>query len=225
MFLVIDGVDGTGKTTQLTLLKNRLEKEGCPLVLLDFPRYGEKSAGPVEDYLNGNYGSAAEVGPYRASIFYAIDRYAASLAVKRQLQEGKIILANRYVSANLCHQGGKIKDQLERQKFFAWAENLEYNIFAIPRPDLTLVLYLDPTIAQQLVDKKPPRDYLLGRKRDLHEADLGHLKAAAACYLALTADRPDHQLINCAPTGALLTPEKIHEQIWQLVSQRIHNQT
>lgn len=217
MFLVIDGIDGTSKTTQTDLLKRRLQNEGYPVAMVDFPRYGEKSAGLVEEYLLGRFGSAAEVGPYRASIFYAVDRYAAAPQIRGSLAEGKNVLANRYVSANLCHQGGKIADTAERQKFFAWLENLEYNIFGIPRPDLTIILYLEPKLAQELIDKKARRSYLNGQKRDIHEADLAHLQAAARCYLTLAQTSPAYTLLDCAPGGKLLTPEQIHEQIWQIV--------
>jgi dTMP kinase len=218
MFIVLDGIDGAGKKTQTDLLNIKLTKDTHQVEVVDFPRYGEPSAGPVEEYLNGRYGSAREVGPYRASIFYAVDRYAASPQIKQWLKEKKIVLANRYVSSNLCHQGAKISDAKKRQEFFAWDENLEYNIFAIPRPDLTIILYLEPKLAQALIDKKAERAYLQGQKRDIHEADLAHLQAAADCYLALAKNFPNYTAINCAPEGLLLTPSQIHEQIWQTLS-------
>jgi dTMP kinase len=100
-FIVIDGTDGSGKATQTELLVKRLEAEGYAVVMADFPRYGERSAMLVEDYLNGKFGSAQEVGPYRGSIFFACDRYAASFQIKQWLEEGKLIISNRYVSANM----------------------------------------------------------------------------------------------------------------------------
>lgn len=222
MFIVIDGIDGAGKKTQTDLLKNRLTRMGRGVAVVDFPRYGEPSAGPVEEYLNGRYGTALEVGPYRASIFYAVDRYAAAPQIKHWLRENQIVLANRYVSSNLCHQGAKINDPEKRREFFAWDENLEYNIFEIPRPDLTIILYLEPSLAQELIDKKSERAYLHGQKRDIHEADLAHLKAAADCYSVLAKSSPNYTVINCAPGGKLLTPDQIHEQIWQIISKLLH---
>ena len=88
-----------------------------------------KSAAMVEEYLNGKFGTAQEVGPYRASIFCAIDRYVAAPKIKQWLNEGKIVIANRYVASNMGHQGGKIKNQIERKKYFDWNYDLEYNIF------------------------------------------------------------------------------------------------
>ena len=117
MFIVIDGTDGSGKATQTQLLVEKLKSLGFDVEIADFPQYGQKSAGLVEEYLNGVYGSAQDVGPYRASILYAVDRYAASFKIKKWLEEGKIVVSNRYVSANMGHQAGKIKDYAERDKF------------------------------------------------------------------------------------------------------------
>jgi dTMP kinase len=118
--IVLDGTDGSGKATQLELLKKRLEEEGFEVVTADFPQYNKKSAGLVEEYLSGKYGEAEAVTPYQASIFYAVDRFDARAQLRQWLAEGKIILANRYVSANMGHQGGKIKNALERKAFFNW---------------------------------------------------------------------------------------------------------
>jgi len=111
--IVIDGGDGSGKGTQFNLLLERLQKMDLDVQVKDFPQYGKKSAGAVEEYLNGVYGSPEDVGPYRASIFFAVDRYDASFEMREWLNSGAIVLCNRYVTANLGHQGGKIKDEEE----------------------------------------------------------------------------------------------------------------
>ncbi|MEK7097993.1 MAG: thymidylate kinase, partial [Patescibacteria group bacterium] len=130
-FIVIDGTDGSGKTTQLGLLAERLKNLGHLVEIADFPQYNTKSAGLVEEYLSGKYGSADEVGPYRASIFYACDRYDASFKIRKWLEEGKIVISNRYVTANMGHQGGKIDGEKERKEYFDWLYNLEYETFSI----------------------------------------------------------------------------------------------
>ncbi|MBI4778894.1 deoxynucleoside kinase, partial [Candidatus Falkowbacteria bacterium] len=142
-FIVIDGTDGSGKATQTQLLAQRLERVGLNVAIADFPQYNTKSAGPVEEYLSGKYGSPEEVGPYQASIFYACDRYDASFKIKTWLAEGKIVISNRYVTANMGHQGGKISNLLEKKHFFDWLYQLEYEIFNIPRPDLNIILHVD----------------------------------------------------------------------------------
>lgn len=214
---MLDGIDGSGKSTQTELLVSHLKKEGYPVEMISFPQYGTKSAGPIEDYLNGLYGSAEEVGPYRASIFYAVDRYAAAPKIRKWLSESKMVIANRYVASNMGHQGGKIKDPVERKKFFEWNDNLEYNIFAIPRPDLNLILHVSAEIAQQLVDKKGERKYVGGIKRDIHEDDLAHLKNAEEAYLEIARSFPNFVLVECVEDNQILPMEVIHEKIWGII--------
>lgn len=217
--IVIDGTDGSGKETQTKLLIKRLEAAGHAVAMADFPRHGQRSATLVDDYLNGTFGTAEEVGAYRASIFFACDRYAASFDIKKQLAEGNVI-SNRYVSANMGHQAGKIKEISEVDKFLVWLENLEYGIFDIPKPDATILLYMPVKIGQELVDKKGTREYVGGEKRDIHEADLGHLEDAASAYLYV-AEKYNWPIIQCAPDGNLRSIEDIHEELWTLVSKII----
>jgi thymidylate kinase len=219
-FIVIDGTDGSGKATQTKLLVAKLEAQNRPVKMIDFPQYGQKSAGLVEDYLNGKFGNALDVGPHRASIFYACDRYAAAPQITDWLNQGNIVIDNRYVSSNMGHQAGKIKDIAERDKFLDWLFDLEYNIFGIPKPDLNILLYLPPEIGQQLVDKKGSRDYVGGQKRDIHEADLQHLLDAAQAY-KYVADKYNWLTINCAPKDQLLSIEEIHEMLWQKIMESL----
>ncbi len=216
-FIVIDGTDGSGKATQTDLLVRTLKDNGYDVKIADFPQYGKKSAGLVEEYLNGKYGSAEEVGPHRASVFYACDRYGASFKIKKWLGGGKIVISNRYVTANMGHQGGKIKDSKEREKYFDWLYNLEYEIFKIPRPDLNIILHVDASVAQKLVDKKEKRDYIGGAKRDIHEDDLGHLRDAEKVYLEIAESFPDFTLIKCAKNGDIMTRADINKLVWNVV--------
>lgn len=216
-FIVIDGTDGSGKATQTALLKERLKQAGKTVVDFDFPQYGHHSAFFVETYLKGLYGDAQTVGPYRAAIFYACDRYDASFNLREALAQDKIVIANRYVTSNLAHQGGKIADPAERQKFFDWVLHLEYDIFQIPRPDLNLILHVPAAVGQELVDHKDARAYIDGQKRDIHEDDLHHLEEAEKVYVEL-AKLPGHKLISCAPEGQILSREAIAELVWQEIS-------
>lgn len=215
-FIVIDGTDGSGKTTQFKLLKEVLETEGYDVETADFPQYGQKSAGAVEEYLNGKYG---QVNPHAGSVLYAVDRFDASFKIREWLAKGKIVLTNRYVTANAGHQGGKIEDEAERIKFFKWLDNLEYTIFGIPKPDLNVILHVPAEIAQRLVDKKETkmREYAKGKKRDLHEADLNHLKNAERVYLEISKLFPNTKLVECMNGGTLMTVQEIHNRIWELV--------
>jgi len=216
--IVIDGVDGSGKSAQTELLVKHLKDEGYEVEMADFPQYGKKSAGLVEEYLNGKYGSAEEVGPYRASIFYAADRYDASFQLKEWLEQGKIIISNRYVTASMGHQGGKIKDEKELTEFLEWLHNLEYNIFDIPMPDLNIILHVTPEMSQKLVDKKSDRKYTNGKKRDIHEADIDHLRAAEKTYLKIADQNKDFfKVIESEKGGKMRSIEEIAEEVWQTI--------
>src|SRR3989344_5128598 len=117
-FFVLEGMDGSGKATQTKLLVEFLKNKGFQVEKIDFPQYTKISAGLIENYLKGVYGSSKEVGPYRASIFYACDRYDLSFKIKQWLREGKIVIADRYIASNIGHQGGKLitdKDKLRKR--------------------------------------------------------------------------------------------------------------
>ncbi len=217
LFITIEGTDGSGKSTQTELLVKHLKKNGRKVERIDFPQYGEKSAALIEDYLNGKFGTAKEVGPYRASVFYAIDRYAASFQIKKWLSKSKIVIANRYMASNMGHQGGKIRNTTQRKKFFDWIYDLEYNTFRIPKPNVNIILHVPAKISQKLVDKKGVREYLKGKKRDIHEDDLKHLKDAEKAYLQIAKKYPEFKLIECVQNNKILLPEIIHQKIWKTI--------
>ncbi len=215
-FIIIDGTDGSGKKTQTDLLVEELKLNDYPVEVTDFPQYGQKSAGMVEEYLNGKYGM---VNPYAASLFYAVDRFDASFKIRAWLKEGKIVISNRYVTANAGHQGGKISEYEERIKYFKWLDQIEYGIFNIPKPDLNIILHMPAEISQSLVDKKDAKDrvYAEGKKRDIHEADLNHLKNAENVYLEIAKLFPNTKLVECYENDKLLTPKEVHNRVWELV--------
>ena|SRR3989339_52759 len=222
LFIMLEGTDGSGKTLQTELLQKRLLKEGYNVEQISFPQYGEKSAALVEDYLNGTFGTADEVGPYRASVLYAVDRYAAKAKIEGWLAAGNIVIANRYVASNMGHQGGKISDPQERQKYFDWNYHLEYTIFDIPRPDINIILHVTPEISQRLVDKKDERTYLTeGKTRDIHEDDLTHLKNAEQAYLDIAKKFPEFFLIECVEANDILPANTIHETIWNILAPKL----
>lgn len=211
--IVIDGTDGSGKATQLGLLKLRLEKDGYEVMVADFPQYNQKSAGLVEEYLSGKYGQADDVTPYQASIFYAVDRFDASAKIRTWLKNGKIVLANRYTSANMGHQGGKIANPLERKAFFNWLYELEYKIFNIPKPDLSIILHVEAAVSQKLAQERARTDWSDASK-DIHENNLAHLQNAEKVYLEIASSYPEFELIRCTKNGAIMTREEISLLVW-----------
>lgn len=219
--VVIDGTDGSGKGTQANMLIERLVRENRKVQLADFPQYGKASAYFVEKYLRGEYGTAEKVGAYRASLFYALDRYDASFGMREWLSEGGLIISNRYVSSNMGHQAGKIADAKERAKCIAWLKQLEYEMLEMPKPDANILLFVPPEVGQKLVDEKTAREYTQGKKRDIHEADIAHLKQASASYLEV-AKNEGWKVIDCmSPDGAnLRTQEDIHEEIYVYLKEK-----
>jgi dTMP kinase len=217
-FIVIEGTDGSGKTVQFNKLVERLKKESRNVATFDFPQYDKPSSFFIKEYLNGRYGGWKQVGPYKASVFYAIDRLDADSRIKEALRQGKIVVSNRYVASNMGHQGAKIGNKKERMKFLKWLDELEFCILGIPRPDINIVLHVPAEIAQKLVDKKGRREYIGGIKRDIHEQDLKHLKQAEQTYLEIARAFPnDFILIECVKSGKLLSVDEIHKKIWQTI--------
>lgn len=220
-FIAIEGTDGSGKGTQTELLVNRLKQEGREVEVISFPRYGQPSCALVEYYLNGKLGGLQDISPYKGSVFFAIDRYVASFKIRSWILENKIVICNRYVGSNMGHQGGKIKDMDERQKYFDWNYDLEYNIFGIPKPDINIVLHVTPEISQHLVDKKVSREYLNGKKRDIHEDDLNHLRDAETSYIQMAKSFSEFRLIECVENAQILSVEAVHSKVYSLVKETL----
>ncbi|HSX16488.1 MAG TPA: FAD-dependent thymidylate synthase [Patescibacteria group bacterium] len=217
-FIVIEGTDGSGKGTQFELLRNRLSLAGYLVESFDFPQYDQPSSYFVSQYLNGKYGSAEAVGPYTASLFYALDRFEAAPRIRKALDEGKIVISNRFTGSSMGHQGTKFRSAEERRGYFIWLDNLEFEMLHIPRPDISFVLRVPADVAQQLVDQKPARGYT-DKKRDIHEADLTHLEGALAVYDDMTQLFPkDFQRIDCVRGGKLLDVETIQSMLWEKVA-------
>ncbi len=217
VFLVIEGSDGSGKGTQFKLLVDTLKDKGYDVATFDFPQYGEQSSYFVREYLNGKYGTSDEVGPYTGSLFYALDRYQAADAIRAALAQGKVVLANRFTGSNMAHQGTKFDHPEERRGYFIWLDNLEFQMLGIPRPDKSFVLRVPAEIAQTLVDQKSTREYT-DKKRDIHEADLNHLRRAVEVYDDLCDLFPkDFQRLDCVRSDKLMSIEAVQDMLWKTI--------
>jgi dTMP kinase len=212
LFVVIEGSDGAGKATQLNLLKERLKATGYDVAVFDFPQYSKESSYFVRQYLNGQYGSAAKVSPYTASLFYALDRYEAAKEIRQALADGKIVLSNRYTGANMAHQGGKFSDPVEQRGFFVWADNLEFQLLDIPRPDINFFLRVPAAVSAKLIKARADKT---GAKLDEHEKDSAHLKNALKTYDTLCQLFPkDFKAVECTKNGELMSIPEINNLIW-----------
>jgi len=225
-FFVFEGIDGCGKATQTKLLAEYFRQKGFEVEKIDFPQHGQRSSAMVDDYLTGKYGTSEDVGPEIASIFYATDRYDASLKIKKWLDEGKIVISDRYLVSNIGHQGGKIKDKSDWKKYVNWLYNLEYGIFKIPKPDYTFILKTSAEFSLKLsnnitdYDKQQTRINYLGdtTKQDIHEKNKSHLENALNSYLMAVAEFPeDFEVIECLENGEMLPATVINEKIINII--------
>lgn len=222
LFIALEGTDGSGKSTHAQLLSEHLQANGHTIKSIHFPRYGQPSAYFVEQYLSGQFGTLADTDAYKGSLFYAMDRFAASFEIKQWLAQGHTILSDRYVGSNLAHQGSKISHSPDRKRFYEWGQNLEFDILGIPKPNLYIVLIMPPLQGQKFVDAKPPLAYLAGKQRDLHEDNADHLNRAAQNFVELCQAYPDKYLrVDCAQDGNILPIATIQAQIRKLVAKHV----
>lgn len=218
--IVIDGIDGSGKATQVALLKKRFQREKIGVKTIDFPRYYDNFFGSlIGKYLSGEYGDFIGMDPRLGSILYAADRFESSKNIKRWLDEGFVVIADRYVSANQIHQGGKIQDKKKRAEFLKWLDEMEYGVFGIPVPDLTIYLDVPFEVSREWLKKKVTqrkKKYLNGKK-DVAEDNLIHLKISRDTALELEKKNKSWEKISCCTGGACLLPEEVHEKVYKVV--------
>jgi dTMP kinase len=176
--IAVEGIDGSGKQTQVRLLAQALESRGHRVFSTGFPQYGSWFGKMVGQFLNGDFGDS--VDPHFAAMLYAGDRFEAKPALVGALENGLVVIADRYIASNLAHQTARSAPE-QRAEFRAWIEHLEYSIYGLPKEDLVLYLRVPPREAQSLVAKKSSRAYT-DSEHDILEADLGHLHDAMAMY-------------------------------------------
>ncbi|MHB8501584.1 MAG: dTMP kinase [Candidatus Acidiferrales bacterium] len=216
--IAIEGIDGSGKRTQVDLLEKALVASGHAVYSTGFPQYDSWFGKMVGQFLNGDFGALDSVDPHFSALLYAGDRFEAKLRLETSLNQGKIVLADRYVGSNLAHQVARALAE-DRPAFIAWIEHLEYNIYNLPRETLVLYLRVPPRQAQELVARKSARSYTKV-KQDLQEASLRHLEDAAAMYDHLS-QRPNWATIPCfdEKRGAMRPQKEIAAEIYAAVLQ------
>jgi len=197
--IAVEGIDGSGKRTQVDLLAKALNSRGYSVFATGFPQYDSRFGSMVGRFLNGEFGPLDSVDAHFTALLYAGDRFEAKPKLEAALNAGKIVLADRYIASNLAHQTARVPSQ-KRAEFLAWIEHLEYNIYGLPRESLILYLRVPPIQAQTLVEQKASRSYTAA-KQDLQEASLRHLEDAAAMYDQL-AQRAPWATIQCFDTAA-----------------------
>ena len=214
--IVIEGTDGSGKSTQFRMMSEHLTQENIAFKHLVFPRYSEESSALIRMYLGGQFGTKpTDVNAYAASSFYAVDRYASyKMDWGQWYEDGGLVLSDRYTTSNAVHQASK-ETGADRDRFLKWLYEFEYDKLGLPRPDL--VIYLDvPTDYTEKLLRHREQD--TNTKADIHEKDMQYLatcreagRAAAGYY--------GWKVIQCVENGAMRTIEDIHNEIYAAVKQ------
>lgn len=213
-FIVFDGSDGSGKQTQVELLTKYLAKQKKKVRSIDFPQYAKNFHGKIlKTVLRGDFGDFINLNPYLASFLYTADRYESADNIQTGINKGEVVLADRFTTANMIHQGGKFKAKLARERYLKWLLGLEYNYLKLPKPDLVFFLKVPVSVSLRLLEGK--------KGRDLAEKSIPYLKNSLMCAESI-ARKYGWVVIDCAPRGAMRSRDSIHQEIVkQLIKHKI----
>ena len=221
---VIEGVDGAGKSTQIKMLRNFFSSKGYSCEYLHFPRTETPYFGElIARFLRGEFGSLNEVDPYLVAMLYAGDRRDASDTIRKWLKEGKVVLLDRYTYSNIAYQCAKLNDTKSQSALMKWILELEFNHFAIPRPDLNIFLDVPFAFTEKKLSNSrigDDRSYLNGT-RDIHEESLTFQKNVRDIYFRVAQNDDRLALIDCSDKkGAILSPTYIFNMILKILNVR-----
>jgi dTMP kinase len=217
LFIVFEGIDGSGKSLQAEFLFERLKKEKYNVSFIKFPQYENNYwGGQVARYLRGEFGGESMKDPYFPSMLYALDRWESAKKIYNWLKRGCVVVCDRYADSNKIHQIAKLKAKSEKSKVEKWLDVLEYEILKIPKPDTVIYIDMPEKTAFELSGGRD-RKYI-GKKKDIHEADIKHLRNARKVGLNLCKRCEYFLKINSVENNRLLTPEEIHKKIWSCLT-------
>ena len=227
MLVVVEGLDGAGKSTQVKKLKAYLEQMRPGLRYIHFPRYGASVYGElISRFLRGDFGANDAVHPQLVALLFAEDRHGAAPFLRRTLAAGGTVLLDRYVYSNIAYQCAKLKDPQERKQLKDWIIETEFGPFGLPRPDLNIFLDVPLSfVASRLVPSRhgSDRSYLQGG-HDIHEADMGFQERVRSLYVELAEEDPSFLRVDCADAeGKMLPPDAIAAMVRAVVSERLNN--
>ena len=210
--IAMEGIDGSGKGTQVELLEKALAARGHSVFRIAFPQYDSWFGRMVAQFLNGEFGPLETVDPHFTAMLYAGDRFEAKPQIEAALARGFVVLADRYIGSNLAHQTARAPRE-KRDAFIAWIEHLEYTLYQLPRETCVIYLHVPPQEAHALIAQKGARSYTSAR-RDILEASLRHLEEAASIYDHLSG-RSNWVRIECfdAARKAMRSPEEISRAV------------
>lgn len=216
MLIAVEGIDAAGKNTQARLLRERVESAGLNVGVLSFPRYGETLfAKSIADYLNGKFGTLASVDPHFSSLLYAGDRFESRNVLMSLSRSNDVLILDRYVASNLAYQAARIPEE-HRREFISWLARIEYEIYDLPRAEVTLYLDVPAESSSKMLRQKGQRSYT-EQVADIYERDLHYLATCRSVYqnLASLSFESDWRSVECIrPDGAMRTIEDVSELIW-----------
>ena len=210
--IAMEGIDGSGKGTQVELLEKALAARGHSVFRIAFPQYDSWFGRMVAQFLNGEFGPLETVDPHFTAMLYAGDRFEAKPQIEAALARGFVVLADRYIGSNLAHQTARAPRE-KRDAFITWIEHLEYTLYQLPRETRVIYLHVPPQEAHALIAQKGARSYTSAR-RDILEASLRHLEEAASIYDHLSR-RSNWVRIECFDPArkAMRSPEEISRAV------------
>ena len=219
--IAIEGIDGAGKGTQAGRLVSSLRDTGLRVDTLQFPRYSATTFGSaIGDFLNGRFGSLSEVHPQLAAVLYAGDRYESRSLLMKMIEDNDVVVLDRFVGSNLAHQSAKL-DGDERATLIEWIEKVEFEVFELPKPSLTILIDMSSQMSRELVSRKAARDYTT-QEADLQESDLPYLEKVRRCYLALSHSRLDWRTIHgLNDDGLLKSIDEVGDEIFAVVKSQL----
>ncbi len=219
-FIVLEGLDGAGKSTQVRLLQQMLRARGAECEYLHFPRFDAPVYGElIARFLRGELGAVQQVNPYLVALLYAGDRADAAASIRGWLAEGKWVIADRYVYSNIGYQCAKVADPAAKRALAEWILDLEYGKWNIPRPDASLFLDVPFSFTERKLAEQregDDRSYLNGA-RDIHEASLELQRQVREVYLDAAAAHDDFFTVDCSERGAMAAPEVIFSRICETI--------
>ena len=222
--IVIEGIDGSGKSTQIALLRHYLSEKGYDCEYLHFPRTNAPFFGElIARFLRGEFGALDQVDPWLVAMLYAGDRKDASETIKKWLKKGKMVLLDRYTYSNIAYQCAKLDKEKDQEDLYKWINDLEFRHFAIPRPDLNVFLDVPFSFTEDKLSSSrsgEDRNYLNGTK-DIHEDSLAFQKKVRDMYVKVSKTDKQLCVIDCKNgKGKMLSPEKISSMITELITER-----
>ena len=225
MLVVLEGLDGAGKSTQVKKLRAYLEKMCPELEYVHFPRYDAPVYGDlISRFLRGDFGSNETVHPQLVALLFAEDRHGAAPQMKATLARGGSVLLDRYVYSNIAYQCAKLSDPEEREDLRKWILTTEYSDFGLPKPDLNIFLDVPIAFVESRLESArtgSDREYLHG-SQDIHEADIEFQKQVQAIYRRQVDLDLDFIRIDCSDeTGEMLPPDRIFEKVKKVIDEHI----